>query len=229
MWPLLTSLAAAAVTALGIAAARRRHAATERLTPIILALAAGVLVSAALVHLTAHALETRPDALFFVLLGFAAFVVIDRAGYARQRAAAWTPVLGIALHSFLDGLTYTAAFEAGGVSGATVALGMILHELPEGVIVYALLASGGIMPARAGWWAFAAAGLTTPLGVLVALPVIGALPPSAMGTLTALVAGILLYVGASHLLPRASQSRWSIVAFAVGTSIALATSALDHG
>lgn len=229
--------AAGVVTALGVHAARRSDARVRRSAPAVVAFAAGVLVTGSLVHLLPHAMREAPGAPAWALAGFVAMVLLARlaGGHACQERdatcepAAWLALFGIGLHSFLDGLTYTVAFSAGTVGGITVALGMIVHELPEGVIAYTLLSTGGVEPRRAARIAWLVAGLTTPLGALVAVPVLGVLESGLRAVLVAIAGGVLLHVGATHLLPQMERrrSRWGAAAFALGVAIALGSALVD--
>lgn len=227
------------MTAVGITAARRQDARVRRFSPIVVAFAAGVLVTASLAHLLPHALVASPRAPFWALSGFVAMVLLSRlaAGHVCDKDDAppdelgWLALFGIGAHSFLDGLTYAVAFDAGHVSGATVATGMILHELPEGLICYALLVRAGREPKRAALIAWLAAGLTTPLGAILAVPLLGVLAAGLRAVLIAIAGGVLLYVGAAHLLPQAERRRsvWGFVAFLAGTALALTTALTHHG
>lgn len=68
-----------------------------------------------------------------------------------------------------------------------------------------------------------AAAVTTPLGMLVSYPMIRVLDDEVLGALLSLSAGVLLYVGATHLLPRAEREhkRYSMVALAGGVLVAV--------
>lgn len=102
-------------------------------------------------------------------------------------------------------------------------MGMVLHEFPEGIITYLLLVRGGFAERKALILAFLAAAATTPLGMLVSYPLISAIERPRLGALLALSAGALVYVGATHLLPRAEQEhkRFSLVALAGGVLVAV--------
>jgi zinc transporter ZupT len=41
-------------------------------------------------------------------------------------------MLGIGLHSFIDGFIYSITFSVSIFTGALAATGMVLHEFPEG-------------------------------------------------------------------------------------------------
>jgi zinc transporter ZupT len=65
--------------------------------------------------------------------------------------------------------------------------------------------------------------LTTPLGTLMSYPFVSRIDASVLGLLLALSAGTLIYVGATHLLPRAEREprRFSLVALAAGIGVAV--------
>jgi zinc and cadmium transporter len=70
--------------------------------------------------------------------------------------------------------------------------------------------------------AFLAAAATTPLGMMISYPVIREIASRTLGMLLSLSADALVYVGATHLLPRAEQEhkRYSLVALAGGVLVA---------
>jgi zinc transporter ZupT len=65
--------------------------------------------------------------------------------------------------------------------------------------------------------------VTTPAGTLASYPFVSQFSSSALGALFALSAGALIYVGATHLLPRAEQEprRYSLAALGAGVLVAL--------
>lgn len=133
------------------------------------------------------------------------------------------PMLGIGFHSFIDGFIYSIAFTVSILTGSLATLGMVLHEFPEGIVTYLLLLRGGVKERQAMAWAFLAAAATTPLGMLVSYPLISEIEPGTLGALLAVSAGALVYVGATHLLPKAEQEnkRFSLVALAGGVLVAV--------
>jgi zinc transporter ZupT len=82
-------------------------------------------------------------------------------GPSLSRAAAWTGVVGLALHTLLDGAAVAASAAAGGVSGALVAAGLVVHQAPVGAsaAALALSASGSAREARGAGLVLAAASL----------------------------------------------------------------------
>jgi zinc transporter ZupT len=132
-------------------------------------------------------------------------------------------MVGIGLHSFIDGFIYSITFSVSIFTGVIATLGMVLHEFPEGIITYLLLLKGGALERTAMLLAFFAAAATTPLGMLISYPAVSSIDRETLGALLALSAGALVYVGATHLLPRAEQDRkkYSLLALAGGVLAAV--------
>jgi ZIP family zinc transporter len=109
------------------------------------------------------------------------------------------------------------------LTGVLATVGMVLHEFPEGIVTYLLLVRSGFAERRAALLALAAAAATTPLGMLVSWPMVNAIDQPTLGLLLSVSAGALVYVGATHLLPRAERERrrYSLVALTGGVLVAV--------
>jgi len=227
-----TSLLAATVTGLGICTIRRFAAWGQRNTAYFMCFAAGVLITASFLHMVPRALAMNPQAPAWLLAGFFGLhllnrflttMVCDKPSDRRYYSLGLVPMLGIGFHSFLDGAIYSITFSVSILTGYLATLGMVLHEFPEGIVTYLLLLRGGFAERRAALLAFLAAAVTTPLGMLLSYPSVRLLDPHTLGRLLALSAGALIYVGATHLLPRAEQEhrKFSLLALAGGVLVAL--------
>lgn len=227
-----TSVLAAAVTSLGICTIRRFAGWGNRNVAYFMCFAAGVLIAATFLHMIPKAFSLNARGPTWLLAGFFALYLFNRfitafvceKNPARQDyAIGLLPLAGIGLHSFVDGFIYSTAFTASILTGYLATLGMVLHEFPEGVVTYLLLVRGGFGERQAMLLAFAAAAATTPAGMLASWPMVSALGGEALGAILALSAGALVYVGATHLLPRAEQERkrYSLVALAGGVAVAI--------
>jgi len=229
---LTTSLLAGLVTSSGIYTIRRFADWGQRNTAYFMCFAAGVLISASFLHMIPKSLSLNPEAPAWLLAGFfgmhlfnrflTAFVC-ERDPSRRDLALGVLPMLGIGFHSFIDGFIYSIAFTVSILTGFLATVGMVLHEFPEGIVTYLLLAKGGVAQQRAMWLAFLAAAATTPLGMLVSWPLVSRIDSLTLGALLAVSAGALVYVGATHLLPRADREhkRYSLVALAGGVAVAV--------
>jgi ZIP family zinc transporter len=227
-----TSLTAALVTALGIWTIRRFTDWGQRNTAYFMCFAAGVLISATFLHMIPKAFSMNPQAPVWLLVGFfglhafnrflTAFVC-EKNPQRKDYAIGVLPMVGIGFHSFIDGFIYSIAFTVSVFTGFLATAGMVLHEFPEGIVTYLLLVRAGFAEQRAAQLAFLAAAATTPIGMLLSYPLIRDIDDELLGLLLALSSGAMVYVGATHLLPRAEQEhkRFSLAALAGGILVAL--------
>jgi zinc and cadmium transporter len=132
-------------------------------------------------------------------------------------------ILGIGLHSFIDGVIYSITFTVSVFTGGLATTGMVLHEFPEGIITYMLLLRSGFNERTALLLSFLAAALSTPLGMLISYPFIRQIDQPLLGALLSFSAGSLIYVGATHLLPQGEQEpkKYSLVALGIGVLVAV--------
>ena len=228
--PLIFGLFAAFVTSIGLLAVAMRADWSERYSGLFALAAGGMLVSLTLLHIAPHAFDYSALAPQFMLTGFVGGLILNRSiraafpeGDAGVRAAAFTPIIAIAVHSFIDGVIYAVTFAASFTSGVYAALSLILHEFPEGVIAFAILRRHGFGNRPAFLFAFLAAAATTPLGVMFASPFMYGLGEETIGALFAISAGLLLYVATGPLMePLADQPPVrSVVALGSGVVVAI--------
>jgi len=193
--------------------------------------AAGVLISVSFIHIIPKSIEMNVKAPIFLLVGFMGMYIINRlvsmyVCQVRDRvnpAVGIIPMIGIGLHSFIDGIIYSVTFNVSIFTGVLAALGMVLHEFPEGVVTFLLLERAGFSRKKSILLAFLAAALSTPLGTLVSFPFINRIDRPALGLLLALSAGALVYVGATHLLPAVEKEpqKYSFASLATGILVAV--------
>lgn len=226
----LASVLAASVTTAGIYVIRRYESWGRRNTTYFACFAAGVLISVSFLHIVPTAFAMSPRAPVYLLAGyllmhfFNRFItahVCDKPSTADY-AIGLVPLAGIGFHSFIDGVVYSVTFTVSILTGALAATGMVLHEFPEGIVTYLLLMRGGFRETTACLAAFFAAAVTTPLGMLVSYPIVSEIDRATLGILLSLSAGALIYVGATHLLPRAETEarKYSLVALGAGILVA---------
>lgn len=226
LWIALFALLAAFVNALGIFMVFRHREQAERIMTYLMCFAAGVLISTPLMLALPMAVEKNHNAGFMALGGFLFMFfsnkVIRHVTHEEALAFGITAAQGIAIHSFVDGVVYAVTFKVSILLGVLSAGGLVAHEFAEGVITYLVLMKGKINSRAAMVYAFLIASLTTPLGAFVAYPFVRSLAGGTLGLLLGFVAGVLIYVSASHLLPeaRAHEKRHSMLAFLLGVALA---------
>ena len=225
---ILASLLAALVTTVGLYVIGRFESWGHNNATYFSCFAAGVLITVSFLHIIPHAFSMNEQAPVYLLAGYLAFYLINRfihvyvCDRTPETAIGLIPLLGIGLHSMLDGVVYAITFSVSVLTGTLAATGMVLHEFPEGIVTYVLLLRGGFTPKKAWILAFLAAALTTPLGTVVAIPLIHEIDQKVLGALLALSSGALVYVGATHLLPMAEREDRPYTFAAMGTGVAVA-------
>ena len=234
-YPFLASIIAAITTTAGLFIIQYYRDWAEKNTIYFVSFAAGVLISVSLLHIIPESFKMNAHAPTLLMVGFFLFHLLNRFihGYVchnthcKQHEENYsfgiTPMIGIGLHSFVDGIVYCIAFSVSSFTGILAVIGLILHEFPEGVVTYVLLRRGGMEDKRSFILAFFTAALTTPLGVLVSYPFIANIDKKTLGMLLAFSAGNLLYVGATHLLPKVEmeQQKFSLLSLLAGIIVAL--------
>lgn len=229
--PLFFGLIAAFVTTIGLLAVALRRDWSERYADLFGLAAAGMLITMAFLHILPEAFSLSRNAPVWLTVGFFGGLVLnftvqtllpDREGSTLPREAI-TPILAIAIHSFIDGIVYSVTFAASFETGVFTALSLILHEFPEGVIAFAILRRHRVSNRLSFLGAFLAASLTTPLGVIVSGPLMYGLNEATMGALFALSAGLLLYVATGPLMAPLKQMppARGLVALICGVAVAV--------
>jgi zinc transporter ZupT len=178
-----------------------------------IALSGGIVVAVALFHLLPEALEHVDDAQrvgALVGAGFLAFFLAERALVLHHRdqaeeARAHAEVgalgaIGLAAHTFVDGLGIGLAFGLDTTTGLLVFLAVVTHDFADGLntVSFVLHQSGDRSRALAWLVVVSVAPLA---GVIVGMAVDVA--EETLGHVLALYGGFFLFMGATDLLPHA--------------------------
>jgi ZIP family zinc transporter/zinc and cadmium transporter len=131
-------------------------------------------------------------------------------------------LIGLLLHTFVDGVAISSAFHVDSALGMLVFGAIVLHKVPEGLAIASLWVAAG-RSRRAALGAATALGVATLVGVALT----EWLDPLARWGL-ALSAGVTLYVGASNLIPEfQGKAGWGHnLTFFLGCGIAVGLRAL---
>ena len=203
---LLYALAAAAANLLGALTVTTGARWGLRALNLMLAFAAGFLISVAFLDLFPEAIrQTGQQAAAVALVGYLLVHLTQHTigkhfhfgeeTHAISRIVSMSALVGLLLHTFVDGVAVASGVRVSRPFGLLVFLAVVLHKVPEGLAI-----SSSFMAAGAGKRAALAAagmlGMATIAGVFVTAYV----APLARHGL-ALSAGVTLYVGASNLVP----------------------------
>jgi len=130
-----------------------------------------------------------------------------------SEAVSVAALVGLLLHTFIDGVAIASGFSVAGPVGALVFIAVVLHKVPEGLAISSLFVAAGQGRGRA----------LLAAGALGAATIAGALLTNELAALRAhgfaLAAGVTLYVGMSNLVPEFRQrGGWHLPASFVGGS-----------
>ena len=216
-------LAFAALTGFGMLAGvwaiRRFESLAVQHTGELIAFAAGLLVSGALLHLIGRAVELTAAGVAFgwTLTGFTVFYLLeahfvphvhargeapidDAHGQGPPRSIGPLVITGLALHSIVDGVSVGAGLSAGTYLGSITVLLVVVHKMPVGMAAMSALYHSGVTGGRAVWVSTLLS-LVTPVTVVVSYFVLRGISPAGLAVLLALAGGSFLYIGAADLLP----------------------------
>jgi zinc and cadmium transporter len=219
------AVAAASANLLGALAVTSRTRWSVRALDAMLAFAAGFMIAVGLIDLLPEALARGGrGAAVVALCGYLAVHVTQHVigthfhfgeeTHHVSGAVSVAALVGLLLHTFVDGVAVASGFEVGGAVGALVFVAVILHKVPEGLAISSLFLAAG-QGRRRALLAAAALGVATIAGALLT-EYVAALREHGL----ALAAGVTLYVGMSNLVPEFRQrGGWQLpVAFLGGSA-----------
>lgn len=208
----LSAAAANIIGALAVTSGRRWSvAALDRL----LAFAAGFLLSVSFVELVPEALERggREAAIAALIAYLLVHLTQHTVGrhfhfgeetHAVSAVVSRSALVGLMLHTFVDGVAVASGLLVSGAVGALVFAGVLIHKFPEGLAISSLFLAAGATRGTAVL-AAGALGVATLLGVILT-DMVGVLRTYGL----AAAAGVTIYVGASNLVPEIQARRgWS--------------------
>jgi zinc transporter ZupT len=239
-WPAVVLFAAIAGVAslVGVWLMWGHESWARRHTPELITFASGLLVAGSLLHLLTRAGDMIGSG-GAMAWGLAAFILLyiaenhflphphtraeegeDETHHDHTEHVGWAAILGLAIHSLLDGLAVGAGFSASFLTGAVILSLVVSHKLPVGIATMSVLYHGGLERREAARYATWVA-LITPLAVLVSYALLRDASPALLGIFLAASGGTFLYVGAADLLPegQASGRRRNTLAFLLGVAV----------
>ena len=229
--PLLLSLtcigAAAGANVLGgLVVARRSW--DVRLLPYFVALGAGFMLAAVVLKLVPESMRLSANAPVLILGGYLLVHLFEHTvaphfhfgeethhEHHHDAAVTVSAVLGLAVHSFFDGVTIGSGFLIDPALGLLLFAAIVLHKAPEGfAIASVVLAAHGTRAQAIGASCLVGAASIAGGVTMLALPglVELALPLSA---------GVTLYVAASDLVPEVNKEGGTTIAVTVFAGVVL--------
>jgi len=207
----------------------------RRWVPNLVALAVGILLGDAFIHLIPDAVARHGDVggvCLAVLGGLFLFFVLEKwvrwrhdhapaqgPGSASVQPMARMNLIGDAVHNFIDGILIAGSFWADPWIGTTTTLAIVAHEIPQEIGDVGALIHGGYRPAEAIRYNFYCS-LTVLAGIAATL-LLGHYAEASLTLLLPMAAGGFIYIAASDFIPAlhepAADTGWGQVpAFALG-------------
>lgn len=230
---LALAVVAAAANVMGAAAVTWRRDWSARALETMIALAAGFMIAASVTDIFPEAIARGGNAaglvalLGYVLVHLTQHTLAPHFHFGEEthevsKVVSVSALVGLLLHTFVDGVAIASAFGVSPSLGFLVFLAILLHKFPEGLAISSLFLAAGAGRARA-LYAAAALGGATIAGVVLTGVV------DLLGTWgLALSAGVTFYVGASNLVPEfQAKSGWRLpLAFFAGCGVYVAARVL---
>ncbi len=243
-WGILLAIVASVGNIIGAYLTFLRGGLSHRVLLSLIAGAAGYLLAWMLTELFPHLMNERPDAGFFILMGYMGIYLLENlfASHAHKHegetyhthalvgtiqnqeplvsgTAGWAAFGGLLLHTFFDGAGIMASFQIDSRTGLLLFFGVMIHKIPEGTSLSSILMAAqqdrGVIMRCAGLVA-----LSTILGAFSVLWM-GRIDSSFAYDILALSAGMFLFVGASNLIPATQKGEYRTTFFwaLIGTCI----------
>ncbi|MCY4263941.1 MAG: ZIP family metal transporter [Gammaproteobacteria bacterium] len=183
-------------------------------TPSLIAIACGVLLGDAFLHLLPEALESAygtESILTWTLVGIVIFFTLEqmvKRQYSRidatacQSSAKRLPIMnlsGDALHNTTDGILIATSFMADTTMGIATTVAILLHEIPQEITDIAVLVRGGWSKSQAFACNLVCA-LLTPISAILTL-VMASYISFDLAPLLAITAGGFVYIALANLMP----------------------------
>ena len=221
MYTFFYVLAASIVVALvSLISAAFLYVSDERLkvwVPRLVAVAVGVLLGDAFLHLIPDALEITDSeggsVVLWTLVGILTFFFIEailqwrhdheirNIDETKKRPASFATMnlFGDGIHNFVDGILIASSFLVDPALGLATTLAIILHEIPQEISDISILIQGGYNKRRAVFLNFLCATLCI-LGALATL-FLSQVMELGLGAMLAFTAGGFIYIATSDLVP----------------------------
>ncbi|MCA6085604.1 ZIP family metal transporter [Candidatus Endomicrobiellum agilis] len=225
------SLIAASAAMLGALIVLAFHKWSEKNSFFIINFSAGVMLTLAFTHLIPEGMGLNPKTMVYVLLGFLImfflqFIVLFHPCHDDEcsKHMGVTSIVGLSLHSMIDGLMIAVGFEVDNSIGILTAIAILLHKLPDGITISGILLHRGASKKRIFNFSLLTA-CFTPIGAILGRILFKNMSLPVLGSLLGLTAGSFIFLSASDLIPETHKCKNRFVPFMLfaGAIVILAT------
>jgi ZIP family zinc transporter/zinc and cadmium transporter len=212
---IIYSLIAASVAMLGTLIVLMFHKWSKKNSFLIINFAAGIMLALAFTHLIPEGLELNPNpgVMVYVLLGFLImfflqFIVLFHPCHDEEcsKHTGITSIVGLSLHSMIDGLVIAIGFEVNDSIGTLTTIAVLLHKLHDGITISGILLHKGSSKKKIFNFSLLAA-CFTPAGTTLGIFLFKGISTSTLGSLISLTAGSFIFLSASDLIPETHKCK----------------------
>ncbi len=174
----------------------------------IISFAAGSMLAAAFVHMLPESIRLCNPAPIWVLAGILLFYLIQNIislhpchdQECEIHRLGVISIIGLAFHSFLDGVAIVVGFEISAGIGLVTTLAVLLHEFPEGITTTGILIYTKTERRKLIFYSILVA-IATPIGALISYVLLKNISGVILGALLSLAAGSFIYIATADLIP----------------------------
>ena len=199
-----------------------------RVLRYFVALGAGFMLAAVVLELIPESMRLSPHAPVLILLGYLLVHLFEHTvaphchfgeethhEHHHDAAVTGSAVVGLAVHSFFDGVTIGSSFLVDPALGLLLFTAILLHKTPEGFAIASVVMAGHGTRAQAlGASCIVAAASLGGGVVMLAMP-------GLVGWALGVSAGVTLYVAASDLVPEVNKETGTAIAITVFAGVVL--------
>jgi len=186
-----------------------------------ISIGAGFVLAVSLIDVIPESLELSKEAPLYILLGFFVVhffehVISSHFHFGEEthkeeikKSTAWSILLALTIHTFLDGVSIAAGLHVNLLLGITIFTAVVLHKIPDGFTIASVMLASG----REKLGALAASLL------LSFSTIAGCFWASTFTYLTPIIlpisAGAFLHIAATDLIPEVVKKRKLSLSFAI--------------
>jgi zinc and cadmium transporter len=214
---IFASLSVALVSLIGVVTLFVEEKTINRLIPVFISLAIGVLLGDAFIHLLPEAIEQEKEYSYVFgtcLAGILIFYMIEQLFHwhhchenvelkektgNQYESYVYMSLLGDGVHNFVDGILIAGSFLVDTKLGITTTIAIIIHEIPQEISDIAVLLKGGLNRRKAVLFNFLNA-LSCIAGAIFII-MFGKLYELNVALLLAFTAGGFIYIAMTDLIP----------------------------
>jgi zinc and cadmium transporter len=188
----------------------------QKIVPYLVALAVGVLLGDAFIHLIPDAVKRQGSVsmvCLMTLMGVFIFFILEKIVRWRHdhqgdfraidqntiQPMAKMNLVGDAIHNFVDGVLIAGSFLTDPILGVTTAFAIIAHEIPQEIGDVGALIFGGFSPKQAVLYNFYCS-LTVVVGAIFTL-FLSQIAESSLVFLLPIAAGGFIYIATTDMMP----------------------------